>query len=149
MPESFDYPYINITAVEVSGNKLTKEKIIIRELDINFLDSVAVSKEGDQMYYFRSNVKYELIKPKVKKVKPGDEKNKFKSLQYAFYLNFFADAGYFTNRFTEINPLNNKMLFSWGLGIDFVAYYDMVLRLEYAFTSVGTNGFFFGFGMPI
>jgi hemolysin activation/secretion protein len=105
--------------------------------------------KGDQMYYFRSNIKYELVKPNVKKTKPGQEKNKFKSMQYAFYLNFFADAGYVTNRYTENNPLNNKMLYSWGLGIDFVTYYDMVLRFEYAFTSVGTNGFFFGFGMPI
>jgi len=105
--------------------------------------------KGDQMYYFRSNIKYELIKPSVKKVKPGQEKNKFKSLQYAFYLNIFADAGYVTNKFTENNPLNNKMLFSWGLGIDFVTYYDMVLRFEYAFTSIGARGFFFGFGMPI
>lgn len=105
--------------------------------------------KGDQMYYFRSNFKYELIKPNTKMVKPGEEKNKFKSMQYAFYLNAFADVGYVTNKFTEDNPLNNKMLFSWGLGLDFVTYYDMVLRFEYAFTSVGTNGFFFGFGMPI
>jgi outer membrane protein assembly factor BamA len=105
--------------------------------------------KGDQMYYFRSNFKYELIKPSLKKVKPGQEKNKFKALQYAFYLNAFADCGYVVNKFTENNPYNNKMLYSWGLGLDFVTYYDMVLRFEYAFTSIGTNGFFIGFGMPI
>jgi outer membrane protein assembly factor BamA len=105
--------------------------------------------KGDQMYYFRSNLKYELIKPSLKKVKPGQEKNKFKALQYAFYLNAFADCGYVVDKFTENNPYNNKMLFSWGLGLDFVTYYDMVLRFEYAFTSVWTNGFFIGFGMPI
>ncbi len=105
--------------------------------------------KGDEMYFFRSNLKYELVKPSTKKVKEGQEKNKFKSLQYAFYLNAFADAGYVVNDFTENNPYNNKMLYSWGLGLDFVTYYDMVLRFEYAFTSVGTNGFFIGFGMPI
>jgi hypothetical protein len=105
--------------------------------------------KGDQMYYFRSNIKYELIKPSIKKSKEGQGKNKFKNLQYAFYLNVFADAGYVTNRFTENNPYNNKLLLSWGLGLDFVTYYDMTLRFEYAFTSIGTNGFFFGFGMPI
>jgi len=107
--------------------------------------------KGDQMYYLRSNIKYELIKPSIKKAKKGKEKekNKFKNLQYAFYLNAFADAGYVVNNYTEDNPYNNKMLYSWGLGLDFVTYYDMVLRFEYAFTSIGTNGFFFGFGMPI
>jgi len=121
---------------------MTDGKDFIRGFDLYTL-------KGDQMYYTRNNIKFELIKPSVKKVKEGQEKNKFKALQYAFYLNAFADAGYVVNNFTYNNPYNNKMLFSWGLGIDFVTYYDLVIRFEYAFTSVWTNGFFFGFGMPI
>jgi len=121
---------------------MTQGKDFIRGFDLYTL-------KGDQIYYCRNNIKYELIKPSLKKVKEGQEKNKFKALQYAFYLNAFADAGYTVNKFTDINPYNNKLLFSWGLGIDFVTYYDLVVRFEYAFTSIGTNGFFFGFGMPI
>ena len=105
--------------------------------------------KGDEMYYFRSNIKYQLVNPAIKKAKEGQEKSKFKNLQYALYLNAFTDAGYVTNRFTENNPYNNKMLFSWGFGLDFVTYYDMTLRFEYAFTSIGKYGFYFGFGMPI
>jgi len=120
---------------------LTANKNFIRGFDL-------YTVKGDQMYYFRSNIKYELVKPSVKKAKK-DTKNKFKNLQYAFYLNVFGDAGYVRNKFTTDNPLNNKMLFSAGIGIDFVTYYDLVLRFEYAFTSVPSNGFFFGFGMPI
>jgi outer membrane protein assembly factor BamA len=121
---------------------MTQGKDFIRGFDLYTL-------KGDQMYYTRNNIKFELIKPSVKKVKEGQEKNKFKALQYAFYLNAFADAGYSVNKFTDDNPYNNKMLFSWGLGIDFVTYYDLVIRFEYAFTSIWTNGFYFGFGMPI
>jgi outer membrane protein assembly factor BamA len=121
---------------------MTDGKDFIRGFDLYTL-------KGDQMYFTRNNLKFELIKPSIKKVKEGQEKNKFKALQYAFYLNAFADAGYVVNKFTEVNPYNNKFLFSWGLGIDFVTYYDLVIRFEYAFTSIGTNGFFFGFGMPI
>ena len=123
-------------------NMTNKKTDYIRGYDLYTL-------KGDQMYYFRNNLKYELIKPSRKKVKKGKEDNKFKALQYAFYLNAFADAGYVTNKFTENNPYNNKMLFSCGLGIDFVTYYDMVLRFAYAFTSIGTSGFFIAFGMPI
>jgi len=123
-------------------NLTNSKKDFIRGFDLYTL-------KGDQMYYTRNNLKYALVKPKRKKVKKGQEKNKFKSLQYAFYLNTFADAGYVTNKFTEDNPYNNKMLFSWGLGLDFVTYYDMVFRFEYAFTSIGTSGFFIAFGMPI
>jgi len=121
---------------------MTQKKDFLRGYDLYTL-------KGDQMYFFRSNLKYELVKPNIKKPKEGQEKNKFKNLQYAFYLNAFADAGYVVNKFTEDNPYNNRMLYSWGLGLDFVTYYDMVIRFEYAFTSIGTNGFFFGFGMPI
>ncbi len=121
---------------------MTDKKDFIRGYDLYTL-------KGDQMYYSRNNLKYELVKPNTKKVKEGQEKNKFKALQYAFYLNLFVDAGYVTNKFSENNPYNNKMLFSWGLGLDFVTYYDLVFRFEYAFTSIGTNGFFLAFGMPI
>ena len=121
---------------------MTAKKDFIRGYDLYTL-------KGDEMYYFRSNLKYELVKPRTKKVKEGQEKNKFKALQYAFYLNLLADAGYVKNKFTNNNPYNNKMLFSWGLGIDFVTYYVLVFRFEYTFTSIGTNGFFIGFGMPI
>lgn len=121
---------------------MTDKKDFIRGYDLYTL-------KGDDMYYFRNNLKYVLVEPRVRKVKKGQEDNKFKALQYAFYLNVFADAGYVTNKFTDNNPYNNKMLFSWGLGLDFVTYYDLVLRLEYAFTSIGTNGVFIRFGMPI
>lgn len=121
---------------------MTYKKDFIRGYDL-------FTVKGDQMYYFRSNIKYELVAPNIKKAKPGQEENKFKNLQYAFYLNTFGDCGYVVNKFTENNPLNNKMLYSWGFGIDFVTYYDMVLRFEYAFTSNQTNGFYIAFGMPI
>jgi outer membrane protein assembly factor BamA len=121
---------------------MTQGKDFIRGFDLYTL-------KGDQMYYCRNNIKYELVKPSLRKVKEGQEKNKFKALQYAFYLNAFADAGYSVNKFTDDNPYNNKWLFSWGVGIDFVTYYDLVIRFEYAFTSIWTNGFYFGFGMPI
>lgn len=121
---------------------MTQKKDFLRGYDLYTL-------KGDQMYFFRSNVKYELVQPSLKKAKNGDDKNKFKNLQYAFYLNLFADAGYVVDKYSENTQYDNKILYSWGLGIDFVTYYDMVLRFEYAFTSIGTNGFFFGFGMPI
>ena len=130
-----DYPYY-------FQQNMTEKKDFIRGYDLYTL-------QGDQMYYFRSNFKYELIKPNVKKTKPGEEKSKFKSLQYAFYLNAFGDCGYVRNKYSADNPYDNKMLYSWGLGLDFVSYYDLVLRFEYAFTSIGTNGFFIAFGMPI
>jgi hypothetical protein len=70
LPDTLDYHYIYIAGIEITGNKLIKERIIVRELDF---------KVGDRL---------------------------------------------------EL-------------------YYDIVIRFEYAFTSIWTHGFCFGFGMPI
>ncbi len=104
---------------------------------------------GDQMYYFRGNIKYMLVKPSVRKPKRGNPDSQFRNVQYAFYLNFFSDVAYMKDDFTVDNPLNNELLYTWGVGIDLISYYDLVLRFEYAFTSIRTSGFYFGFGMPI
>lgn len=123
---------------------LTSGKDFIRGYDYYAL-------RGDDMYYFKNNFKYELIKPGIRKPKKEKHQDsKFRCIPYAFYLNLFADAGYLADNFNgSTNSLNNKFLYSWGLGIDFISYYDLVLRFEYAFTSIGTHGFFFGFGMPV
>lgn len=106
---------------------------------------------GDNMYYLRSNLKYNVVKPAVRE--PSKEKNKdsqFRKVPYAFYINLIADVGYMEDRiYGQYNPYNNKFLYSWGMGIDFISYYDLVLRFEYVFTNIKTHGFYFGFGMPI
>lgn len=111
---------------------------------------------GNNMFYFRGNIKYELVKPTVKRPKWAKEESKFLNFQYAFYLNLFSDVGYLSNSSSSndpvdinYNPLNNKGLYSWGLGLDLVSYYNLVLRFEYAFTIEGTHGFFFGVKAPI
>ena len=105
---------------------------------------------GDQILTARTNIKYNIVKPNVRKArKAKDADSKFKNIQYAFYLNIFTDAGYVDNDNAINNPYVNKMLHSYGVGLDFISYYNLVLRFEYAFTNIGTHGFFFGFGMPI
>jgi hypothetical protein len=93
LPDTVDFPFIRITGVTCTGNKLIPSVCLLQEC----ICRLRVCKK--QVY------------------------------------------GY--------NPLNNKMLISWGAGIDFVSYYDLVLRIEYAWTSNWHNELFIGFGMPI
>jgi outer membrane protein assembly factor BamA len=125
-------------------NNLSSREDFLRGFDF-------YAMRGDEMYYFRSNLKYNVVEPNVKKAKKEKHKDsKFRNVPYAFYINLMADAGYMYDPFyKEYNQYNNKLLFSWGLGVDVVSYYDLVLRFEYAITSFGSHGFFFGFGMPI
>jgi outer membrane protein assembly factor BamA len=106
---------------------------------------------GDDLYYFRSNIKYNVIKPGIMPARKEKHKDsKFRNLPYAFYINLIADVGFVReDTYGAFNPYNNRGLYSWGIGLDFISYYDLVLRFEYVFTIIGTHGFYFGFGMPV
>lgn len=72
----------------------------------------------------------------------------FRHFPLAIYLKCFADVGYVDNYpyYYEKNlntRLTDKLLAGYGTGIDIVFPYDAILRLEYAFTKEGTQGFFF------
>jgi outer membrane protein assembly factor BamA len=72
------------------------------------------------------------------------------------FLKAYSDIGYSyqpgnTNYYKDDkgNPkfvysfLNNKLLRTWGAGIDLVSFYDLVLKFEYSFNQFGESGFFF------
>lgn len=74
----------------------------------------------------------------------------FRYLPLTVYLKSFVDIGYTENYDYYIerpnllnNRLSNSLLAGYGGGIDVVAPYDVVFRLEYAITKEGTQGFFF------
>lgn len=72
---------------------------------------------------------------------------KFEVIPLSIYLKTYADLGYVKNyNYYENGNLNtlltNKVLSGVGGGLDIVGSYDLVIRLEYTFNSIGTNGFF-------
>jgi hypothetical protein len=46
LPDTLNYPYIHIAGIEITGNKLAKEKIITRELNFNVGDSLTTFEWG-------------------------------------------------------------------------------------------------------
>ncbi len=75
---------------------------------------------------------------------------KFATIPYAFYFNIYGDAGYVEDRqFPKYNSLVNSMQYSFGAGLDFVTYYDLVFRLEYSVNKFGESGIFIHFSAPI
>ncbi len=72
----------------------------------------------------------------------------FRYLPFAVYLKSFLDFGYVENYpyYLEKNintTLSDRLLAGYGSGLDLIFPYDVVFRLEYAFTKDGTQGFFF------
>lgn len=54
----------------------------------------------------------------------------------------FGNAGYVYNPQPGDNFLVNHMLYSAGIGIDILTYYDFTLKLECTFNQLGENGLF-------
>jgi outer membrane protein assembly factor BamA len=105
--------------------------------------------DGQSFGLLKTNLKFELL-PKHELYVKYIPLKKFATIPYAFYLNAFSDAGYvWDNQFQKNNSLTNSLQYSFGVGIDFVTYYDVVLRLDYSINKFGESGFFLHFSAPI
>lgn len=73
--------------------------------------------------------------------------NQFKTFPYALYLKTYFDAGYVKNfnEYEQNGRLTNRMIFGTGIGLDFVTFYDFVIRTEYSVNDEKEHGFFFHF----
>lgn len=69
----------------------------------------------------------------------------FREIPLDIYLKTYLDMGYVHNydNYTISNRLADRYLFGTGLGLDFVTYYDTVIRLEYSINRENEAGLFF------
>jgi outer membrane protein assembly factor BamA len=63
-------------------------------------------------------------------------------IPFTFYGKIYGNTGYVYNPQPGDNSLSNKMLYSGGIGIDVLTFYDFVLKLEWSFNQLGENGLF-------
>lgn len=99
--------------------------------------------EGQGFMINQNTLRYQLFDTKKKlKLIPIQQ---FQTIPLSMYLTSFVDMGYvrdtnfrdFSNRFT------NRLIYSWGAGVDFVTFYDFIIRLNYAVNSAKEGAFFF------
>jgi outer membrane protein assembly factor BamA len=64
-------------------------------------------------------------------------------IPFRVFLKGYGDLGYSYTPNYGISRLNNKLLHTWGLGIDIVTFYDVVLRFEYSFNQLGDRALYF------
>lgn len=103
---------------------------------------------GDQAILFKSLLKFELLPMQVINLKiwPIRKAYQINRIPFEVYTNVFFDAGYVHDKFgiykQNNNTLVNKLMYSTGFGIDFVTYYDKILRFDYSFNALGESGLF-------
>lgn len=105
--------------------------------------------DGQHYALYKSNIKYQIIKKRTIDLSLGflDQFDKF---HYSLFLNLFGDAGYVADDINSaINPLANTMQYGYGLGLDLVTYYDLVIRFEGSINRQGVPGFYIHFKNPI
>ncbi|MEN9685404.1 MAG: hypothetical protein RLZZ28_1190 [Bacteroidota bacterium] len=62
-------------------------------------------------------------------------------IPFRIYLKTYGDLGYgYAANPNPSNTLNNKLLRSWGIGMDIVSIYDFVFKIEYSFNQLGRDG---------
>jgi outer membrane protein assembly factor BamA len=106
--------------------------------------------DGQRFALGKAGIKYMIIKPHVKKL-DLIRSEKFNTFHYALYAELFTDAGYVEDKLygESVNPLANELVHGYGLGLNYVTYYDAVLRVEYTFNKMGESAFFIHLSAPI
>lgn len=116
----------------------------VRTLDLYVVDAMNFA-------IVKNNLKFAILRPVTKNIS-FIKNERFSKIHLALYANLFFDFGYTWNvdipSYTT-SRLANKWIYGTGIGIDFVTYYDKVLRIEYGFNSLGESGFFIHLVAPI
>ena len=99
--------------------------------------------DGQNFFLSKNSLKFQLLKTKVWEPKFLRKIPQFSTIPFAAYINLNFDAGYVQDNFYgKNNPLTNSWQYGYGVGIDLVTYYDIVIGLEYSFNKLMQNGFF-------
>jgi opacity protein-like surface antigen len=121
----FNQPYI-------SNSLMGSTDLYMRGLEYYVVEGVAGGVA-------RATVKNEIISLNVRNPVRSSTHDK---IPFRVFLKAYGDLGYsFMPNFGN-SILNNKLLRTWGAGVDIVTFYDVVLRLEYSFNQLGDNGLF-------
>ncbi len=122
----FNQPYINRQALGY-GNAY------IRGLEYAVIDGVAFALSK---YNFKREILNFSVPTMFKKSKVLNK------IPFRIFAKTFTDVGYSYLKDEFASRLNNKLLYSGGLGVDIVTFYDIQIRLEYSFNQLGQNRLF-------
>lgn len=99
--------------------------------------------DGQNFAFTRNTLRYKLIKQHIVEIKKLKRLSQFTTIPYSVYLTLNGDAGYVQDQFYgKKNSLSNTWQYGYGMGLDFVTFYDIVVRFEYTFNKQLQSGFF-------
>lgn len=100
--------------------------------------------DGQQYGLFKNSLRFQIVKPRIFHPKIIRRLKQFNAIPFYAFVNIHGDMGYIEDRFYgRNNPLNNSWQYGYGVGLDMVSFYDIVLRTEYSFNKRGEGALFF------
>ncbi len=141
----FTYPGKWYTSFRFSGEmKLPFRQPYINRRALGYKDDYL---RGDEYFVIdgvaHALAKFDLKKEVLKIYLPTFLKSKtYSRLPFTVYAKTFVDMGYAYIQPEFDTKLNNRMLYSGGIGIDILTLYDLKLSLEYSLNQLGQKGLF-------
>lgn len=89
--------------------------------------------DGQSYFYSKNSLRFQLVKTRFFKPHIIRKIKQFNTIPFYMFMNLHGDIGYVEDRFfQETNNLANNWQYGYGLGVDMISYYDVVLRIEYS-----------------
>jgi outer membrane protein assembly factor BamA len=105
----------------------------MRGLEYNVID-------GMNGAMLKSSIHQQLVKFEIKNPFPSKTHDR---IPFRIYLKTYTDLGYASiANPLPTNTLNNRLLKTWGFGIDIVSIYDFVFKIEYSFNQLNNHGLY-------
>ena len=74
---------------------------------------------------------------------PSKKLKRLNHIPIRLYGKVFGNSGYiYTQKPHESNTLNNRFIYSGGVGLDVILFYDFVFKLEWSFNHLRQNGIY-------
>ncbi len=122
----FEQAYINRRAIGFGNLKLRGLELFIIDGVAAFTTSYTFSKK---VVSFKIPIPFKI--------------NALPYIPFTFYAKTYIDAGYSYIPNAYNTRLNNKLLYTGGIGLDVLTLYDKVVKIEFSFNQLGQKGIFF------
>lgn len=122
----FRQPMFNMQALGYSD-------FYLRGLEYYVIDGVMAG-------IFKATLRRELFEVRVPTLFIKNEK--YKKIPFKVIAKIYGDAGGAHTPYFSNSMLNNKLIYTYGAGVDVLSYYDFVARFEYSFNQLGEKGLF-------
>ncbi|TXC78907.1 BamA/TamA family outer membrane protein [Luteibaculum oceani] len=101
--------------------------------------------EAQRYAVWQNQIRFSILKDREFSL-PFIKNPSFGRVPYALYIGAHSDFGYSEDDiYTRRNPMDRKLLIGYGLGVDFVTYYDKVFRIDYSVNAFGKSGVYLHF----